>query len=347
MAGQAFNLKRLPNYPSLLFLYQQHYADRTGASVRSGTERMSSHWRAYSRTSHVEIDAEGRLQGFRCEGFGSYQDERLFKRLADYLCCTIHYLRMENKLEVLRITRTALGLVKKIPFGHHYLSYDLFRQVAALATINQHFHPHADEKFTVLVMGEGFGFLTALIKSVYPSSSLILVDIGPTLFFQCLYLQVLYPSSVHAVAGFERKSQDGPLTADFLYCPTEDLEEVSSHRFRLAINVCSMQEMTKAEIERHFLFLRSHAEDGALFYCCNRESKVLPDGEKVEFAGYPWLPTDRHLVDGLPSVYRFWFSSRRSPNGPRVCGLRVLFVGGPDGPVRHRLSLLSRIELGK
>ena len=346
MVIPALDLKRLPNYPALQFLYRRYYAEDDG-SIRSGSTHVSSHWNQHSRGSQVEIDADGHLRGFQCDGFGSFQDERLLKRLADYVCCAFHFLRVEDKAEIFRLAKVARSLAQRIPFGRHYLSYDLFRQVHALATINQHFRSLPDEKFIAVVIGDGFGFLAALIKSVYPSASMILVDIGRTLFFQCLYLQLLYPSSLHAVVGYERRSQARPLTADFLYCPTEDLEEVSNHRFRLAINVCSMQEMNKAEIERHFRFLRLNAEEGALFYCCNRESKVLPDGEKVEFAGYPWLPTDRHLVDGLPSVYRFWFSSRRSPNGPRVCGLRVLFVGGPDGPVRHRLSLLSRIELGK
>jgi hypothetical protein len=346
MVVPALNLKRLPNYPALQFLYKRYYAETAG-SARSGSTHVSSHWNQYSRASHVEIDGEGHLRGFQCEGFGSYQDERLLKRLADYFCCLIHFLLVEGKLEVFRLAKMSRALAQRIPFGHHYLSYDLFRQVHALATINRHFRSLPNEKFIVVAIGDGFGFLAALIKWVYPSASVIRVDIGRTLFFQCLYLQVLYPSSLHAVAGYERGSQAGPSTADFLYCPTEDLQEISDHRFRLAINVCSMQEMTKAEIERYFRFLRSNAENGAFFYCCNRECKVLPDGEKVEFAGYPWLPTDRHLVDCLPSVYRFWFSSRRTQNGPRVCGLRVPFVNGPDGPIRHRLTLLSRIEPDK
>jgi len=290
----------------------------------------------------VEIDSDDTLLGIEGEGFGSYRTDAFLKRLADYLCCTVHFLRADNKRELVRLTRVALSLAKKIPFGYHYLSYDLFRQVHALATISQHFHPHTDEKFSVLVIGDGYGFLSALTKAIYPSSCLVLVDIGRTLFFQCLYSQILYPERVHKVVGFDEGGQGREQTTDFLYCPAEMLEEMRDRRYRLIMNVCSMQEMNKADIERYFRYLRAHAESGATFYCCNRQSKALPDGELVEFDGYPWRSTDRYLIDGHSSVYSFWFSTRRNRNRPKWHGLAIPFpfLDGPDGPVRHRLTVL-------
>ena len=243
--------------------------------------------------------------------------------------------------------KTAIALAKKIPFGAHYLSYDLFRQVHAVAIIRRHFNSDTENRFAILVIGDGFGFLTALAKTVFPQASLVLVDLGRTLFFQCLYLEILYPEHTHHVVGSEAERQQPGTTADFLYCPSERLEQLQDLRYRLAVNVCSMQEMTMKEIERYFLYLRSHMDDGTLFYCCNRESKVLPDGEKVDFSRYPWLPADRHLIDGYPSVYRFWFSSRVKGNGPKLCGVTIPFVDGPDGPVRHRLTLLSNLQAGR
>ena len=299
MAGSSVDLNSLPNFPALQFLCRRYYADAR-EDARPGVEPMSSHWRFYSQEAQVEIDGEGRLLNLRGEGFGSYQDKRMLKRLADYLCCAIHFLRAEEKQEIVRLTKIALALIKRIPFGYHYFSYDLFRQVVALATINLHFRSRDDEKFNILVIGDGFGFLAALIKSVYPAASVLLADIGRTLFFQCLYLQVLYPKCSHVVAGCDEGNRPSIQRADFLYCPTEHLEAVEDCRFQLVINVCSMQEMTRTEITRHFRYIRKHAGAGAMFYCCNRESKVLPGGEKVEFEAYPWLPTERHLIDGYP-----------------------------------------------
>ena len=339
MANPALNLRLLPNYPALLHIYQQYYQDSKNG-IPSNSCHLSSHWQRYSQESRVKIGSDDTLLGIEGKGFGSYRHERFLKRFADYLCCAIHFLRAENKIEIVRLTRLARSLVRNIPFGYHYLSYDLFRQVHALATVRQYFHPHKDEHFTVLVIGDGFGFLSALIKAVYPSSCLVLIDIGRTLFFQCLYSQILYPGHVHTAAGFDEISQDRKPMSDFVYCPAEKLEEMPKRCVRLIMNVCSMQEMNKTEIERYFRYLRAHTETGGMFYCCNRESKVLPDGEVVEFDGYPWLPTDRHLIDGYPSVYRFWLGSRRNGNKPKGYEW-IPFVDGPDGPIRHRLTVLT------
>jgi len=340
MAGTSLDLRLLPNYPALILLNQQYYAKAGGDALSSSTH-LSSHWRAYTQGSQVEIDNEGCLVNLRGEGFGSYRDERWLKRLADYICCTIHFLQGEYKREVICLTKFALSLIKKIPFGNHYFSYDLFRQICAFAVVMQYFHPHGRKRFTILVIGDGYGFLAALVKSVYPDALVVLVDIGRTLLFQCFYLQVMYPKHIHIVLGCHGEDRSQPLDADFLYCPTDKLEDLQDYRHCLAINVCSMQEMNKAEIERHFQHLRAQAEAGALFYCCNRESKVLPDGERVDFESYPWLPTDRHLIDGYPSVYRFWFSMRSKRNAPKWLGIRLPFVDGPDGPIRHRLTVLG------
>ncbi len=336
------NLSALPNSSALLDLYRRYYGEPL--QVPDGVDsHVSSHWKYYSQDFKVDIDDQGNVKSLKGAGFGHYQHERLLWRLANYVCCAAHYLRMDNKKEVLRLTKIALALTARIPWGCHYLSYDLFRQIDAVATIRRHFTPRLGERFSAMVIGDGFGFLAALLKSVCPDASLVLVDLGKTLFFQCLYLQTLYPACRHEVvsAVAEQDRIHRQQAADFVYCPAERLEQLQGFRYRLAVNVCSMQEMNNSEIARYFRYLRTHADAEALFYCCNRESKVLPDGEKVEFERYPWMETDRYLVDGHPSVYDFWLSVRLKGNGPRLLGCSVPFLDGPDGPIRHRLTMFS------
>ena len=339
------NLSALPNSSALFDLHRQYYGEPSGWPDAADSH-ASSHWKSYSQDFHVDIDDQGNLKNLKGVGFGNYQHERMLWRLANYVCCAAHYLRMDNKGEILRLTKMALALTSRVPWGCHYLSYDLFRQIHALATIRRHFSPGPEERFSAVVIGDGFGFLAAILKQVFPGVSITLVDLGKTLFFQCLYLQVLYPACRHALVS-EPKEQDQfdhQHTDDFLYCPAERLEQLQGLRHRLAVNVCSMQEMNHKEIARYFRYLRTHADTEALFYCCNRESKVLPDGEKVEFEQYPWMQTDRNLVDGRPSVYDFWLSARLRGNGPRLFGCSVPFLDGPDGPIRHRLTMLSSIH---
>ena len=334
------NLKTLPNYPALEELYRQYY-ENVVTDESADSSHISSHWQIYRKASHIKIDRDGNLVHLEGKGFGGYEQVRLSKRAAGYLCCMLHFLRSGKKPLMFTLSREALSLVKKIPFNRHYLSYDLFRQIDALSTIMSNCQVSQDERITVLIIGDGFGFLSALVKSVYPRAQIILVDIGSTLLFQCLYLQALNPDRVHHVVGCDLENARALSETDFLYCPAEKLDQLRYRNYKFAINVCSMQEMHKAEIERYFRHLRVHGGPDSRFYCCNRESKVLPDGEKVEFEAFPWLASDQHIIDGYPSVYRFWVSAKLKGNGPRVCGIRVPFLDGPDGPIRHRLSCLS------
>ena len=72
--------------------------------------------------------------------------------------------------------------------------------------------------------------------------------------------------------------------------------------FDVALNVCSMQEMTPTAVEIYFAFLRNHLRPDNVFLCVNRADKTLPGGERSVFADYPWLPGDHHLLDG----YQAW-----------------------------------------
>ena len=134
---------------------------------------------------------------------------------------------------------------------------------------------------------------------------------------------------------------DNPDKVDFIYCPTEQLDALEGIKFDVAVNISSMQEMNNLTVNRYFEFLRDHLEEQNLFYCCNRESKTLPDGEVLEFAKFHWRETDRFLMDGDCPWNRYLFSVRRSSRGPRMLGLRFPIVQYYGGNVKHRLAVLS------
>ena len=66
---------------------------------------------------------------------------------------------------------------------------------------------------------------------------------------------------------------------------------------------------TMATVRKYFDFLRRHCNPDNLFYCCNRVSKTLPDGEVIAFDRYPWSDRDQHLIDGQPGFYRYFVTS--------------------------------------
>jgi SAM-dependent methyltransferase len=216
-------------------------------------------------------------------------------------------------------------------------TFDAFRQVCTLQLVEMHLPVAVRQRgLRVLMIGDGYGVLAALFKRELPDASVVLVDIGKTLLFQAYHLQRAYPDSTHATAG----AADAE-AADFVYCPADELEQLDSMQFDLAVNVASMQEMNGATVARYFTFLRSHLRSDNLFYSCNRESKTLPGGEISEFLSYPWSAEDRHIADGPCPWHRYFLAPRMASKGPRAFGVRLPIVNYYDGPHRHRLTVMA------
>ena len=99
------------------------------------------------------------------------------------------------------------------------------------------------------------------------------------------------------------------------YCPVD-----------IALNIASMQEMDPPVIAAYFDDLRAIPSQRQLvFYCCNREEKVLPDGTVTRFLAYPWHPSDQILVDEYAPWHQQYYT------------LMPPFYRPYDGPHRHRL----------
>ncbi len=94
-------------------------------------------------------------------------------------------------------------------------------------------------------------------------------------------------------------------------------------------------------MQGYFDFLRAHLVKDNLFYCCNREEKIMPGGEVSKILDYPWNMQDRHLVDEPCPWVKFYVSWHTTKNGLKVFNKRVPLVNYFDGAVRHRLSVLK------
>lgn len=91
----------------------------------------------------------------------------------------------------------------------------------------------------------------------------------------------------------------------------------------LFVNIASFQEMTPEIVAEYFSIIESNS---AALYCCNRELKELPGGERLEFEAYPWGKSNT-LLDELCPWHQEFYSSRPP------------FIRPYDGPTRHRLSV--------
>ena len=197
-------------------------------------------------------------------------------------------------------------------------------------------------RLNVLMIGDGFGVLASMFKSVFPNSTVVMIDIGKTLLFQAYRCQRAHPGADHVLATAEADLQ----SAEFVYCPAEQLESLGNLRFDLAVNTNSMQEMNDQTIQGYFDFLRGHFHPENLFYCCNRESKTMEGGEVSEFLNYPWRDDDRHLVDGVCPWLDYFLSWGRNLRGLSILGKRVPMVNYYDGVTLHRLTVLATDSVG-
>jgi hypothetical protein len=186
------------------------------------------------------------------------------------------------------------------------------------------------------MIGDGYGLLAALVKSRWPDAQLVMIDLGQSLLFQAVYCQKAHPQATHATAG----STDAA-NADFVYCASDRRRAIEAMTFDVAVNVASMQEMDPATVSGYFDFLRGHMMPANLFYCCNRESKSLPDGQVSAFAAYPWRPTDQVHLDGPCPWHQYYLTPRWTGRSPRILGLPLLGVSGYDGIHLHRLVTLG------
>jgi hypothetical protein len=297
------------------------------------TDDTSSHWREYGDRFQIAIDPAGNLRP-RGYGFGACRWQGVGHGLFDVATSLAHLTHLDGRRRILALLAVARRLVRAA--GLHP-TFDVLRQVCTCALLERYIGAYAASE-RIVIIGDGYGVLAALMKAVYPRSRVALVDLGRTLLFQVHHVRRAHPHATHVLAG-----AGGALeAADFVYCPSDRIEALAGLRFDIAINVASMQEMAPPTVTAYFAFLRSHLVDRNLFYCCNRERKELVGGEVSEFAAYPWRAGDQVLVDGPCPWHQYFLARRRVRRGARVLGLPVPFVRHYDGPQRHRLAVLER-----
>ena len=310
---------------ALLGIYYQSDAPEPGAS---------SHWRHYSSQSEAVTDLDGRLVGLLGVGFGQATWSGWGDRALDQACIAAHLAQLPHRrriLSLLRRLRTVCRAMGTDP------TMDAFRQACTLELLDRHVTHAIRQHVRLVIIGDGQGTLAALAKSLWPGARITLVDLGRTLLFQALHCQKAYQRSRHVLV-----TQGVPhIDADFAYCPADQVGALEGETFDLAVNVASMQEMTAATVADYFAFLRRRLAPTGLFYCCNRQRKVLPDGEVSSFAHYPWNVRDRVLVDGACPWHQFFASPSRTAPKLTIGGVAIPLFRRYDGPHVHRLAALA------
>jgi len=324
----------LPNPEVVRDLYDRYHK---GNHVPDA--HVSSHWREYGQKIRLRLDQDGHPIEAIGYGFGDLQIHRVPYRVLSLMSMISQVIGSPDRGSLMRLMVAGWNVCRRSGLA---FAQDAFRQVCSLAVIERHLSRKSrDERLAVLMIGDGYGFLASLFKERFPSSTIVLVDLGNILTFQSYYSQRAHPDKLHKVVS-RGSGSDFP-GVDFVYCPTELLARISDFSFDLAINIASMQEMTRDSVAMYFQFLRQRMAPDGLFYCCNRERKVLVGGEISDYREYAWHPKDVHLVDERCPWHKYYASFTTTANGPTVLGMRVPFVNYYDGPTWHRLSRLHTV----
>jgi hypothetical protein len=208
----------------------------------------------------------------------------------------------------------------------------VFRSACVLATLVD-FWQKAERPRRVALIGDGDGFLGALLRRWLPEARLFCIDLPKMLILQARMHEHLDPAVRLAVTA------SAPMADVTLVLPQE-VERIEGF-IDCAINVSSMQEMRPQSIAAYFAFLRRRSQAGSHFYCVNRVEKQLAGGEVIRFAEYPWEAGDEIYLDGPCPYHRHFLSLDTLPDGPRWLGRRIPFVNFYDGPTQHRLAHLA------
>lgn len=312
-------------------LYERYYQeDQTPGAL------VSSHWRAMHTKAQVHYE-NGRVKPVFAEGFGDLQVNSWPYRFFSKLNIYIHFFFLQKKASLFHVYKIAKNICRRLGIS---MTINCFYQVCTAALLMRTLSPKGD--LCILNIGDGYGFLSILLKEIYPKAKIVLVDLGKTLLFQVEFCYKAHPFKKHAL--FFGKDGQEIENMDFIYCPADDLALIDALKFDLMINVVSMQEMNYATIQSYFDFMRSHAKTKNFFYCCNRIEKKLVGGETIRMDAYPWVKEDKHVIDEICPWRRFLIYHRKiSERGLTFGKWRVLFISYMDGDIKHRLTILKAI----
>lgn len=179
-------------------------------------------------------------------------------------------------------------------YGH-----DVLRQALTLAQIRKCF-PDPDPGRALVVIGDGFGVMTVLLRKFYPGNPVILANLTKPLLVDLTFARKASPAdSLSLATDAETMTQALSGPPGIVGVRADDSAAIAAADVALAINILSMQEMFYPAIESYFAALRGSRGERTAFYCANRLAKTLHDGTLIEMDKYPWDAADEIVFDEI------------------------------------------------
>lgn len=297
-----------------LFLIKSYYENN------KFSDETSSHWKKFGKFQKIKkINDDYVLRGI---GFGNNEIRKniflLIKYFFTNIPLKIYFFKLLKNCRQ-NIINNMYFVAKK---SSRLFDFDFARNILTVNLLMERI-PDIEEK-TFCIIGDGYGALGCLLKKSFPKSKIIFINLGRTLLFDLYYSKKVFPNMDH----FLIRSNNDPYSKDFNYVEAEIHKKIDI-KSDIFVNVHSMQEMRYKDIKSYFMMMRKQKTE-TWFYCCNRVSKKLPDGEIINFSEYPWSGDDNIIIEGLcPWAQGF---PRNIPP----------FYQKFDGPIYHRLIKFAK-----
>lgn len=283
----------------------------------------SSHWRAMHRDIALE---DGKLKG--AVGFGGYRARKPgLRSIAEWVLQIPYRIIAARYSSFRKIDRDAAKIAKRQ--GRVY-DLDMLRQAISLSMLSDRAGQAFDARRPLLVIGDGYGTMTSLLAMARPEIKIILINLTQTLIADLISMQSGIPDIRFALVSDESSLElalNEP-NLQVLALRADNWPLLLNLDISLAINIASMQEMRPDTIKQYFDVMRHGTTEGTIFYCCNRNEKILPGGELVRFSEYPWEQEDEIYFDEKCGWHSFYYDKS------------FPFYHSYDGEHVHRLAKL-------
>jgi putative sugar O-methyltransferase len=227
-----------------------------------------------------------------------------------FLVALYRYTKACDRCSILqKIEEPELGNPIHLSIDGRRISQDLCHTVIELNAILPHIGKASDEAFTVYELGAGHGRIGRALISLFPNARYVVIDIPPALYVSQWYLSSLFEKeSVFTFRNFFRYEQiaqefESSRLAFLLPHQAATLPSKSSDLF---INVCSIQEMTRAHVNLWFSEINRLCK-GQFYTKQYIEHMNHVDGFSLNKADYPvgenWSVNFDRQCEAFPSLF--------------------------------------------
>jgi len=130
---------KIDNHEQLLYTLYQNYYERD----LTPEQHLSSFWKQMHKESKVEVD-DKKITNLSGIGFGNLFADTIFRKIQNNMTTILYLLRLNNRIEILKLYRRVRPIVKRMGF---YFSYDCLRFMCTLALFAKNFRPKDEIRF--------------------------------------------------------------------------------------------------------------------------------------------------------------------------------------------------------